>query len=169
LDVQLTYRGAAVVSPRGEAVAAGRPYTFGYARYFVPVDWTVRYFAFTEQSQPDTHPETFARVLESAPLRTDHRDRLDFMSGRAIAEGVPADRVAVIAEGEVTLQGPHEIRTISDDGVRVSVDGVRVIDHWAPHESAIDRAIVPAGRHRLEVEYYELTGFAELRLELLRR
>ena len=171
LDVRLTYRGAAVTGPRGDRTPAGSPYSFGYTRYFVPIDWDVRYYALDDESAPDAPAEaSFARVVAGRPLKTDRRDRLDFMSGRALADGVPADRVAIVAEGRVELPpGQYEIRTISDDGVRVWVDDERVIDHWTPHESAIDTAPLSGGRRRLKVEYFELGGFAELRLEILRR
>jgi len=169
-DVRLTYRGAAVVGPRGDAAKAGEPYAFGYSQFFVPADWQVRFYAFDEASQPDKNAEAFARVLAGAPLKTERRDRLDFMSGGAIAEGVPRDRVAIAAEGDVDLpQGAYTLRTISDDGVRVWVDERLVIDRWTEHESALDSAAIPAGRHHLKVQYFELTGFAELRLEILRR
>jgi nitrous oxidase accessory protein NosD len=168
-DVRLTYRGAAVVGPRGDAVKAGEPYTFGYSRFFVPADWQVRFYAFEEAAQPDRNPEAFARVLAGAPIKTDRRDRLDFMSGRAIAEGVPADRVAVVAEAEIDLPpGRYALRTISDDGVRVWMDDERIIDRWAPHESKVDTVPVTGGKRRFKVEYYEIGGFAELRLDILR-
>jgi nitrous oxidase accessory protein NosD len=169
-DVRLTYHGAAVTSPRGDAVAAGAPYTFGYARFFVPVEWHVRYFAFDEASRPDRVPDAFARITAGTPVKTDTRDRLDYLSGGAIAEGVPPDRVALTAEGDVDLPaGGYALRTISDDGIRVFVDGARVIDRWTEHESALDGASLAAGRHHLRVEYFELTGFAELRVDILRR
>ena len=168
-DVRLTYRGGAVVGPRGDKVAAGAPYTFSYSRFFVPVDWHVRYFAFDEASRPDRNPDAFARITAGAPVKTDTRDRLDYLSGRAIAEGVPPDRVALVAEGDVDLPaGSYTLRTISDDGVRVMVDGTRVIDRWTEHESALDTARLSGGRHQLQVQYFELTGFAELRVEILR-
>jgi hypothetical protein len=76
----------------------------------------------------------------------------------------------VVADGALTLPpGSYALRTISDDGVRVWVDDDRVVDHWTPHESAVDEVPVAAGRHRLKVEYFELGGFAELRVEILRR
>jgi PA14 domain len=169
-DVRLVYRGAAVTGPRGDAVSAGAPYTFGYSRFFVPIDWHVRYFAFDEASRPDKLADAFSRITSGTPIKTDTRDRLDYMSGRAIAEGVPADRVALTAEGDVELPaGGYTLRTISDDGVRVYVDGTRVIDRWTEHESALDAAPLSAGRHHLRVEYFELTGFAELRVEILKR
>jgi nitrous oxidase accessory protein NosD len=170
IDVRLTYTGAAAVSPRGVRVAAGKPYTFGYSRFFVPAGWNVRYYGFDAQAAPDTHADAFARVLSGEPVKTEHRDRLDFESGGPIADGVPRDRVALVAEGTVDLPaGAYEIRTISDDGIRVWVDDERVIDDWTPHESAIDRAPIAAGRHRIKVEYFELGGFAELRFDILRR
>ena len=60
-DIRLSYRGGAVVGPRGDAVAAGVPYTFAYGRFFVPADWQIRYYTFDEASRPDKNPEGFAR------------------------------------------------------------------------------------------------------------
>jgi hypothetical protein len=159
-NVQLSYTGARVVSPQGEITTAGKPYRFEYGRFFVPIDWDLRYYAWTNQQQ----------VFAAAPIKTEHRDRLDYMSGKSIADGVPPDRVAIRADGHVELpDGNYEIRTISDDGVRVWVDDEKVIDDWPPHESALDRAPLAAGKHTIRVEYYEVEGFAELRFEILRR
>ena len=170
VDVQLSYVGAAVTGPRGEHVAAGVPYRFAYRRFFVPADWRVRYYAFDDSARPDTHADAFARVLAAAPIRTDRRERLDYESGGAIADGLPRDRVALVAEADVDLPpGQYTVRTISDDGIRVWMDDERIIDHWAPHESAIDAVPVTGGKRRFKVEYYEIGGFAELRFEILRR
>ena len=169
-DVQLTYTGIAVTSLRGSSVPAGSPYTFGYSRFFVAADWNVRYFTFDETSRPDKSPDAFARVLAGAPAKSDHRDKLDYMSGGAIAEGVPRDRVAIVAETEIDIPpGNYTLRTISDDGIRVWMDDERIIDRWTPHESAIDTVPITGGKRRFKVEYYEIGGFAELRFEILRR
>jgi parallel beta-helix repeat protein len=169
-DVRLSYRGARVVSPRGEATPAGAPYSFGYTRYFVPVDWSVRFYAFDEQISPDVDQEAFKKVLGGTPLKTEQRDRLDFISGQSIAEGVPADRVAIVAEGTVELPaGVYYLRTISDEGVRVWMDDERIVDRWTPHESAVTITAINGGQRRFRVEYYDLGGFAELRFEILRR
>jgi hypothetical protein len=169
IDVRLVYRGARTISPRGEVTPAGEPYVFGYTRYFVPADWAIRYFTFDDQTKPD-NAAAFATLIAGTPVKTERRDRLDFLSGRAIAGGVPDDRVAIVAEATVDLPpGRYEIRTISDDGIRVWMDDERIIDHWTAHESAIDRASIAGGRQRFKVEYYETGGFAELRFEILRR
>jgi len=168
--IQLTYTGAAVVGPRGERTAAGAPYTFGYSRFFLPMDWRVRYYGFDEASRPDRNPDGFARVLSGAPLTADRRDKLDFMSGGPLAEGLPRDRVAIVAEAEIDVPpGRYTLRTISDDGIRVWMDDERIIDRWTPHESRVDSVAVTGGKRRFKVEYYEIGGFAELRFEILRR
>jgi hypothetical protein len=170
VEVVLAYTGTAVTTPRGVSVGAGTPYAFGYSRFFVPIDWQIRYVAFDEASRPDKNAAAFDRIVDGAPLKTDRRDKLDYETGGPIADGLPRARVALVAQGDVDLpDGRYTIRTISDDGVRVWVDDDRVIDDWTPHESAVDTAPLAGGRHRVRVHYYQLTGFAELRFEILRR
>lgn len=168
LDVQLEYRGGEVVDPRGRRVAAGSPVLFGYQRYFVPIEWDVRMVEYTDATDPLKQPETFARLLRGASLKRERVDRLDYISGRAIAEGLPRDRVGLLAEGAVALDAPHELLVISDDGVRIWIDDRLALDRWDVHESAVDRVPIGAGRHTLRVEYFEQTGFAELRVEVRR-
>ncbi len=64
--------------------------------------------------------------------------------------------------------GTYSIRTISDDAVRVWLDSVLVIDDWAPHESKVDYAPIAGGEHKLRVEYRQLDGWVELRLDIIR-
>lgn len=169
-DVRLTYEGDMVVGPRGDRTPAGSPYAFGYSRYAVPADWQVRYFTFDEASRPDRNAEAFARVVAATPLKIERLPGIDFMSGGALSEGLPRDRVAIVAEAVLDLPpGSYTIRTISDDGVRLWMDDERIIDRWTPHESSIDTVPITGGKRRFKLEYYEIGGFAELRFEILRR
>lgn len=169
-DIQLSYTGSAVVSPRGRSIAAGSPYTFGYRRFLILADWSIGYFTFDESARPDKNADAFARILAGPPAKTDRRDRLDYMSGGAVAEGLPRDRVAIVAEAAIDIPpGTYQLRTISDDGIRVWMDDERIIDRWTPHESAIDTVPITGGKRRFKVEYFEIGGFAELRFEILRR
>jgi hypothetical protein len=170
IDIELEYVGAEVVSPRGRRVRAGEPYRFGYRRFFAPVGWTARFFTFDEATDPLRASEAFRRRLAGEPAQTVRSDRLDWISGGAILQGLPRDRVALVADGETTLPaGEYELLVISDDGVRAWVDDALVLDRWTVHESSVDRAPLAAGTHRLKVEYFELTGFAELRVEIVKR
>ena len=170
--VDLTYTGAEIVTPRGRRVPAGEPYLFSYSRFDPPVSWTARWYAWTEKSDPLTAPEAFRAALGGAPAVTESLRHLDFIGGRALRPSLPADRVAMVAEGRVTLPpGPpaaYLMRVVSDDGVRVWVDDRLVIDNWDVHGTEIDVAPIAGGAHRIRVEYFEATGWAEFRLAFAR-
>jgi hypothetical protein len=143
---------------------AGRD--FSYSRFFAPLEWSVRFFDISARTYeaPD-----MAVVSKQDPIKTQSLDRLDYLSSRAISDGLPNDHVALVAEGSIELpKGDFVLRTISDDGVRVWVDGKLLIDRWDIHESLVDEAPIAGGRHKLRVEYFERTGWAELRVEIVR-
>ena len=72
-------------------------------------------------------------------------------------------------EGVVDLpKGRFVLRTISDDGIRVWVDGKLVIDRFDVHESVVAEASIDGGRHTLRVEYFEFVSWAELRVEIVK-
>ncbi|HJR61238.1 MAG TPA: NosD domain-containing protein [Vicinamibacterales bacterium] len=166
-ELTLAYVGTAVTSPRGEVTPAGRPYTFGYSRFFAPVSWTVNFFEYPEPADPGKAAASFAKVLAGAPLKTVKAERIDYLSGGSLEEGVARDRFAFVADGTVTLPpGAYDLQVISDDGARVWVDETLVLDAWAPHESRVDRVGITGGRRRLKVEYYEVGGWAEMRFDI---
>jgi hypothetical protein len=165
----LRYVGGEVVTPLGDRVPAKSPFTFSYRRFAMPIDWTLRFFTFDAAVDP-TSAGALSRITAGKPAREDRTARLDLLTSRAVAEGLPNDRVALVAESRVDLpEGEYAIRTISDDGVRVWVDDRLVIDRWSIHESIADEAPLSAGPHRIRVEYFEATGWAELRVEILKR
>jgi hypothetical protein len=49
------------------------------------------------------------------------------------------------------------------------VDDKLVIDRWDVHESIVDEAPIAGGRRKLRVEYFERTGWAELRVEVVKK
>lgn len=85
--------------------------------------------------------------------------------GGAPAEGIGPDGFSVrwTALLRPDASGTYELTTASDDGIRVTVDGKRVIDHWNDHgvEARTAAVELTAGRyHELIVEYYENGGDA---------
>jgi len=65
-------------------------------------------------------------------------------------------------------KGTYSLRTISDDGVRVWLDGRLVIDNWSQHGSKLDYAAMNGGEHKLRVQYFQVDGWVEFRLDILR-
>ena len=134
-----------------------------YSKFFAPIAWTLRFFEFPEAADPVKAPAAFSEVLQGTPLRTIKSDRIDYLSGGVLEEGLPRDRFAIVADGIVDLpDGDYTVQVISDDGARVWVDGKLVLDAWAPHESRVDRAAITGGRRVLKLEYYEVGGWSEI-------
>jgi hypothetical protein len=49
------------------------------------------------------------------------------------------------------------------------VDDTLVLERWDIHGSTIDRIPLTGGRHRIRLEYFEATGWAELKVTVRRR
>jgi YVTN family beta-propeller protein len=88
--------------------------------------------------------------------------------------GVAADNFSVRWTGEVrpTTTGSYRFRTRSDDGVRLWVNGVLMINNWTLH-SATDNTtatikLTANTRYSIKMEYYEQGGSAVATLQWLR-
>ena len=65
--------------------------------------------------------------------------------------------------------GKWRVSTLSDDGVRVMVDGKPVLENWTWHSPARDSAefeVDGQGLVTLTVEHFEIDGYAVLELEI---
>ena len=170
-DWQLTleFRGALSVTPRGAIVGHDTPVRFSYGVFEPAQQWQVKFFAWADSTDPRGEAGAFAALLGGAPLQSLRASRLDYMWYRPAVAGVPLAKWALEATSTVALPaGAYTLRTISDDAVRVWVDGKLVIDDWTPHESAVDAVPLAAGRHDLRVQYYQVDGWTELRLDIVR-
>jgi len=168
-SVQLAYVGETVVMPNGDAIAAGVEVPFGFARVEPLQQWSVRVFAWTDRTDPRRSAAAFDALVRGAPLVTRVLPRLDWMWYRPTVPGVPATKMAVEATGTVELPaGEHTLRALSDDAIRVWVDGRLVIDQWTPHETTPGYAVVLGGRRSVRVAYLQVEGWTELRLDFLR-
>jgi hypothetical protein len=169
-DLTLEYRGAETVSPRGERRAAGRPYRFSYGREELTADWSLRFYSWTDSTDLHKSPAAFEALLATTPILTGQASRLDYEWYRPLVQGVPLERWALEATATIALApGAYTVRTISDDGIQVWAGDRKIIDNWTPHESVVDTASIGGGTHRFKVRYYQVDGWTELRLEILRR
>lgn len=142
---------------------------FSYGRFEPAIDWSVRYFAWPDSADPRKRPAAFAAVLSRPPLLARQEPRLDLMWFRPTLNGLPQERFAVEATGHVELPpGEYSLRSISDDGIRVWIDGALAIDDWQGHESTVAYAPLVRGAHDLRVQYYQAEGWSELRVDIVR-
>jgi mono/diheme cytochrome c family protein len=87
--------------------------------------------------------------------------------------GVNSNNFSVRWSGSVmaTTSGTYRFRTISDDGVRLWVNGVQVINNWSDHAATTNTSgtinLVAGQRYAIRLEYYERSGQAVMRLRWL--
>jgi parallel beta-helix repeat protein len=167
--VELEYRGAATVSSRGVRTAAAVPQRFVYERFEPTQRWTQRVFRYDARTDPFTPTSALDSLLRTTPLLVREAPRLDWFWSRPRDREIPAERFVMDATSTVSLpEGRYTLRTLSDDAVRVWVDGRLVIDHFTPHETAPMYATLDGGTHAIRVQYVQVGGWVELRLDLLR-
>lgn len=170
LRLEFEYIGEEVVDPRGRRTPAGQPHRFVYELFEPSIAWKTQWWTWAESADPLKAPADFERRLKDTPTLSATVPRFDLISGRTLVEGLPNDRLALRAEGEVRLPpGDYELVTISDDGIRVWVDDTLVLERWDIHGSTIDRLPLTGGRHRIRLAYFESTGWAELKVTVRRR
>ena len=169
LEVVLEYVGVEVVDARGRRTPAGQPYTFIYRQLDPDLHWQVKAWTYDDASDPVKAPAAFGAKLKGAPFKTLTPRRLDWTSGGVMIDGLPRDKYALIADGTVTLPaGKYTMDVISDDGIKVWIDGTLVIDRWSVHESELDHAALAGGTHKIKVQYFESTGWSELAVRFRR-
>jgi hypothetical protein len=103
------------------------------------------------------------RDLSGDPILTRNDTNVEFdWKAEAPAVGVPADNFSVRWSRKLTFdEGTYRFTVKADDGVRVFVDGQRVINEW--HDSGGDTYHVDlnlSGKRRVVIEYYEHSGRA---------
>lgn len=113
--------------------------------------------------QPEEAPFTaqyFAnRDLAGAPALTRQDPKVDFdWGGGSPGAGVPADNFSVRWTKSLPVAaGNYKFSTTTDDGVRLFVDGVLVIDKWLFQGPTTYTAVVALtqGSHQITLEYFE--------------
>lgn len=133
--------------------------------------WNVKCFPWTIDPQKDVqgwraHAEGIQGVeVASLDLRFAHGGP----AAAGLAFQAPPDRFGTIATSTVALPpGKWRIRTLSDDGVRVTVDGAVVIDNWTwhpPTENTGEFTVGESGKVEILVEHFEIDGYAVLTVD----
>ena len=93
-------------------------------------------------------------------------------SDKSPGPGVNKDKFSVRWSGMVKApsSGKYRFRTVANDGVRLWVNGVRVVNNWANRTSTAtnttqDIALSGGKSYAIVMEYYDNTGAAVARLK----
>jgi hypothetical protein len=171
LYLNFTYIGEAITTPFGERIPKGKPTRFSYRKFFAPINWDIKWFAYDKTTQePRTMRDAFNNLLQTGtPIKTLKTDTLDFAWGGALGDNLPSDYFATVAEGSFDVPaGDYVLNVTSDDGVRVLVDGKKVLEDWTWHAPKLDKVDLKltAGRHTIRVEHFEIDGYAALKVAI---
>ena len=136
-------------------------------RYLVWADWEIRQFV--SPNDPREDAESWRAAAEGAAIQ--HKPQLNERYGSGGPGGdLPNDHFGTIATTTLTFPpGKWRIRTNSDDGIRVWLDGNVVIDDWtwhAPKEHTHEFTLTEARDVNLRIEHFELDGYAILTLDI---
>ena len=118
--------------------------------------------------------EYFAnRTLSGTPALTRKDEAVDFTwGGGAPGDGVPADSFSARWTKAVTLDeaATYAFTVTGDDGVRLFVDGDKILDRWVQQGATTYTALkqLSPGTHTVVLEYFEAGGDAVAKLSYAR-
>jgi parallel beta-helix repeat protein len=145
----------------------------------VATEWRAKFFAW--KVDPRENLAAWRALADGPDAVTVTTSALDFpfggggprdlkLSGELNQRGPGPDHFGLIARTDLKLpKGRWRFRTLSDDGVRVLVDGKPVIENWTWHgPTKNDGVFVQATEEVVPVvvEYFEIDGYATLQLQI---
>jgi hypothetical protein len=111
-------------------------------------------------------------TLDGSPVLTRIDPQVDFSWGEGSpASDIPTDPFSVRWTGQVEapFSEDYTFHTLSDDGIRLSLNGQVIIENWSDHGPTWDdSSLIPltvGQRYTLTLEYYENTRGADAHLE----
>lgn len=112
------------------------------------------------------------RFLTGSPAgtRVDGPINFNWAGGAPGVGGIGADQFSVRWEGTLraTETGNYQFQTVSDDGVRLWVNGVQIINNWTNHAATTNTsgnvALVAGEVYPIRLEYFENGGQSVIRL-----
>jgi hypothetical protein len=108
---------------------------------FMTAEWDVRWYTMGRPKKlAYDDAEGWKRLFESAPLaRQTTRELSANLWANGFPKDVPHNDFAIVASTKVQLPaGRYHFSTLSDDGIRVFLDGKEIISRWNHHGAAPD-------------------------------
>lgn len=147
----------------------------------VSTEWNVTFFKWAEETDPRKDIASWRKLAHAESSASAKVKRLvfDYAWGgpreQGLSEAVSAaplggDHFGMIATTRVPLTaGVWELASLSDDGVRVTVDGRTIIDNWTWHGPTRDTGTLDLSEDQtveIVVEHFEIDGYAALELNI---
>ncbi|MFI4860815.1 MAG: right-handed parallel beta-helix repeat-containing protein [Phycisphaerales bacterium JB063] len=177
---RVTVRGASGVHAYDLTLTSG-DWTYESSGTLLNVEWQGVTFNYPMEDDPRENEQAWIAHAKGDSAVHFTTDAISYpfggggMSDQGISDEVTAARLApdhfgVLAKAEVPLTaGTWRITTLTDDGIRIAVDGDLLIDNWTWHAPETDTATFTLSRDQsvtLELAYFELNGGATLDFKL---
>jgi hypothetical protein len=155
-----------------------------FAGTLISAIWDTTFFTWTQATDPREHLDTWRALAAGDTAVSAQVNRLSFSYGGGGPGTQPSlktlasaalgnDHFGMIAHTNLTLSaGTWEFSTLSDDGIRVTVDGKPVIENWTWHVPTKNTGQLTLEREKsveIKVEHFEIDGFAVLDLGIAPR
>jgi len=160
--------------------AAGKPLA-EIKGTLLAVQWRATFFKWPKDVDPRKDLEGYRKLAEGPTAVSAQVDQLSFkygmrgpselgISAKITAAKLGSDHFGMVARARLPLtKGTWEFTTLSDDGVRVSVDGKPVIENWTWHGPSRDTGKLTLEADKtaeIVVEHFQIDGFAVLEFSL---
>jgi len=110
------------------------------------------------------------KSLTGNPIKRFEGSELDLHWGNGSPDpSIPTDGFSGVFEKTFTIpkSGTYQLSGRSDDGIRIFVNGKKELDIWKAGVNTFTKNIeLPAGKHKVRIEYYEEKYSAALKFEL---
>lgn len=176
--ISISARAPGVHPYRARVMAEGLEREIGGT--LVIADWTLRVFSASVDPMKDLHAWRLEGASDRAMVANARTLNLTLgyrgPSGVGLSQAItdaklPPTNYGIIATSRIPLtKGLWQIRTRTDDGIRVFIDQKPAIERWDIHVPTTDVAMLVLDDARevdLRVEYFQATGYAALSLEIL--
>jgi parallel beta-helix repeat protein len=176
--IELVYTGEAFITPFGEKITAGKPYTFSFKKFFQPLDWEVLFYSLnTAVHDPIKTGSLFSPVEKKAPVKIEKVNKLDYAWWGGLKADQTYKQFMTVASATADIPpGDYELSVTWDDAVRIYLDDQLVLNEWNPSRyqfvESPHRTIsisLTKGVHHFRVEHLELGGFAALSVRLMKK
>ena len=133
--------------------------------------WNCRWFGWKNLAPSDK--AGWQGLFASKPLAEQKLTDLnaDFSYRSPIPGTVPTDHFALLATRTYKFEGGlYSFNTVSDDGIRLLLDGQEVVARWSHHGAEAGQAQIQVspGNHELRVEYFQEDGAAVIQVDWTR-
>ncbi|MFQ5807097.1 MAG: right-handed parallel beta-helix repeat-containing protein [Phycisphaerae bacterium] len=145
----------------------GSPRTQQLAGRFLTAEWDVRWYRWDRPTKLAYDDDVaWARLFGSEPIyRQTTREVSKKLWSGGFPDGVPHSHFAILAKTKIKLPGGrYRLSTLSDDGIRVFLDGKEVISRWTHHGPTPDRTEIEIaqGGHEFVIHYCQEGGASAL-------